>query len=148
MKFWQAMPDVPRVRKDTLPDSYPLYRDDGCKVGGPSCVDCQLNVCKYDAPEMALEERRDRIDARDAETVRLYARGWGVNRIARHLHVSTRSIHRAVQRERDGELDGYRSQSPQPAILARLEALKDPGALFRASWKGLPSLLAPGRGRG
>ncbi len=81
------------VRSDTLPENT-RYTDDGCEVS-PSCLECPLPVCKFDDPgAMMREDRRNR----DDEIFRLRKKGVPVPELARRFEVSTRTIHRVIQR--------------------------------------------------
>ena len=90
-----AVPFAPLapVRSDTLPENM-SYRDDGCDVAR-SCLVCPLAMCKYDDPGwLQRETRRDR----DVEVLRLRDEGVRVPEIARQFNVSTRTVHRVIQR--------------------------------------------------
>lgn len=81
------------VRSDTLPENT-HYRDDGCDVAN-SCLLCPLPVCKFDDPGwLQRENRRDR----DTEVLRLRREGLSVSEIAERFGVSTRTVHRVLQR--------------------------------------------------
>jgi len=81
------------VRSDTLPENT-RYSDDGCEAA-PSCLNCPLPVCKYDDP--GWTRRQDR-GHRDDEIFRLRKAGIPVPELARQFKVSTRTVHRIVQR--------------------------------------------------
>ncbi len=84
---------LPPVRSDTLPENM-NYRDDGCDVSR-SCLSCPLAMCKYDDPGwLQRENRRDR----DVEVLRMRDEGVTVLEIARRFNVSTRTVHRVLQR--------------------------------------------------
>jgi hypothetical protein len=81
------------VRSDTLPENT-RYADDGCEVS-ESCFSCPLSMCKYDDPGwMRREDRRQR----DDEVFRLRNVGISVTELARQFKVSTRTVHRIIQR--------------------------------------------------
>ncbi len=81
------------VRSDTLPENT-RYVDDGCEES-PSCLNCPLPMCKYDDP--GWTRRQDR-GQRDDEIFRLRKAGIPVPELARQFKVSTRTVHRIVQR--------------------------------------------------
>ena len=81
------------VRSDTLPENT-RYKDDGCEAS-PSCLDCPLTLCRYDDPGwLQRESRRDR----DNEIFRLRQEKMSVSEIAKKFGISTRTVHRIVQR--------------------------------------------------
>jgi hypothetical protein len=81
------------VRADTLPENM-RYADDGCEES-PSCLNCPLPVCKYDDPGwLKREDRR----VRDDEIFRLRKQGVPVPELSRQFRVSTRTVHRVIQR--------------------------------------------------
>lgn len=81
------------VRSDTLPENT-RYADDGCEAS-LSCLNCPLPMCKYDDP--GWTRRQDR-GHRDEEIFRLRKAGVPVPELARQFRVSTRTVHRIVQR--------------------------------------------------
>lgn len=81
------------VRSDTLPENT-RYADDGCDLS-TSCLNCPLPICKYDDP--GWTRRQDR-GQRDDEIFRLRKAGLPVPELARQFKVSTRTVHRIVQR--------------------------------------------------
>jgi hypothetical protein len=81
------------VRSDTLPENT-RYADDGCDVSA-SCLECPLSMCKYDDPGWLRREDRKR---RDDEIFRLRKMGVPVPELARQFKVSSRTVHRIVQR--------------------------------------------------
>ncbi len=81
------------VRSDTLPENT-RYADDGCEFS-LSCLSCPLAMCKYDDP--GWTRRQDR-GQRDDEIFRLKKAGIPVPELARQFRVSTRTVHRIVQR--------------------------------------------------
>ena len=81
------------VRSDTLPENT-RYADDGCEVA-TSCLECPLSMCKYDDPGWLRREDRRR---RDDEIFRLRKLGISVPELARQFKVSSRTVHRIVQR--------------------------------------------------
>lgn len=81
------------VRSDTLPENT-RYSDDGCEAAA-SCLECPLAMCKYDDPGWLRREDRKR---RDDEIFRLRKLGISVPELARQFKVSSRTVHRVVQR--------------------------------------------------
>lgn len=81
------------VRSDTLPENT-RYADDGCEAS-TSCLSCPLVICKYDDP--GWTSRQDR-GQRDDEIFRLRKTGVSVPELSRQFKVSTRTVHRIVQR--------------------------------------------------
>lgn len=81
------------VRSDTLPENT-RYADDGCEAS-VSCLTCPLPMCKYDDPGWTTRQDRGR---RDDEIFRLRKTGIPVPELARQFGVSTRTVHRIVQR--------------------------------------------------
>lgn len=81
------------VRSDTLPENT-RYLDDGCEASN-SCLTCPLSMCKYDDPGWL--RRQDRGE-RDDQIFRLRKAGISVPELARQFRVSTRTVHRIIQR--------------------------------------------------
>ena len=81
------------VRSDTLPENT-RYADDGCEVS-ESCFSCPLTMCKYDDPGWLRREDRGQ---RDDEIFRLRKAGISVPELSRQFKVSTRTVHRIIQR--------------------------------------------------
>ncbi len=81
------------VRSDTLPENT-RYKDDGCDVS-TSCLDCPLSLCKYDDPGWLQRESRR---TRDDEIFRLREERVPVAEISKRFGISTRTVHRIVQR--------------------------------------------------
>ena len=81
------------VRSDTLPENT-RYSDDGCEVS-PSCLTCPLPMCKYDDPGWL---RRSDRRSRDREIFMLRQQGVPVRELSARFAVSTRTVHRIVQR--------------------------------------------------
>ena len=123
-----------RVRKDTLPQ-LTNFPDRGCSLGGPSCLRCRLKICRHDTPERNWSERTNKRHALIAQLVR---QGWPWATIMAHMHVSKRTVARAVWRDRAGQLD-----IPDPPILNRLRDLRQASALFRPYRP--PTFAVPGR---
>lgn len=88
---------LPPVRSDTLPENT-RYRDDGCEVAA-TCLNCPLPVCKYDDPGWL--ERENRHD-RDVDILRRREAGQSVMAIATRFGLSTRTVHRVLQRGATG----------------------------------------------
>ncbi len=115
------------VRSDTLPENT-RYADDGCEVSA-SCLDCPLAMCKFDDPGWLHRQDRGR---RDDEIFRLRKAGVPVPELARQFKVSTRTVHRIVQRGGAVESDAPEYDSG-PALslqdLARRHVIKRRTAL-------------------
>ena len=84
---------LPPVRSDTLPENT-RYKDDGCEAAA-SCLDCPLALCKYDDPGWLQRESRR---TRDDEIFRLREEHVSVAKISERFGISTRTVHRIVQR--------------------------------------------------
>ena len=81
------------VRSDTLPENT-RYRDDGCDAA-VTCLECPLSLCKYDDPGWLQRENRR---TRDDEIFRLRSQQIPVAEISKRFGISTRTVHRIVQR--------------------------------------------------
>ena len=81
------------VRSDTLPENT-RYKDDGCDVFY-SCLGCPLAKCRYDDPGFLQRENRR---SRDQEIFRLRQQKVSVVNIAKKFGISSRTVHRVVQR--------------------------------------------------
>ena len=81
------------VRSDTLPENT-RYRDDGCDAS-LTCLECPLSLCKYDDPGW-LQRANRRI--RDDEIFQLRSQQVAVTEISKRFGISTRTVHRIVQR--------------------------------------------------
>ena len=81
------------VRSDTLPENT-RYRDDGCDAA-VTCLECPLSLCKYDDPGWLQRENRR---TRDDEIFRLRSQQVPVAEISKRFGISTRTVHRIVQR--------------------------------------------------
>ena len=81
------------VRSDTLPENT-RYKDDGCDVSS-SCLGCPLAKCRYDDPGFLQRENRR---SRDEEIFRLRQQQVPIVNIAKKFGISTRTVHRVVQR--------------------------------------------------
>jgi hypothetical protein len=81
------------VRSDTLPENT-RYKDDGCDAS-LTCLACPLPLCKYDDPGWLHRESRR---TRDDEIFKLRGERMPVAEIARRFDISTRTVHRIVQR--------------------------------------------------
>ena len=81
------------VRSDTLPENT-RYKDDGCDAS-TSCLHCPLALCKYDDPGWLQRESRR---TRDDEIFRLREERVPVAEISQRFGISTRTVHRIVQR--------------------------------------------------
>lgn len=103
------------VRSDTLPENT-RYSDDGCEAS-PSCLKCPLPVCKYDDP--GWTRRQDR-GHRDDEIFRLRKAGVPVPELSRQFDVSTRTVHRIVQRGGSSRTAGVEAESGPALSLKEL----------------------------
>ena len=81
------------VRSDTLPENT-RYKDDGCDAS-VTCLECPLSLCKYDDPGWLQRENRR---TRDDEIFRLRSQQIPVADISKRFGISTRTVHRIVQR--------------------------------------------------
>jgi hypothetical protein len=81
------------VRSDTLPENT-RYKDEGCDAS-LTCLECPLSLCKYDDPGWLQRESRR---TRDDEIFRLRSRKTTVAEISKCFGISTRTVHRIVQR--------------------------------------------------
>ena len=81
------------VRSDTLPENT-RYKDDGCDAS-LTCLECPLPLCKYDDPGWLQRENRR---TRDDEIFRLRSQQVAVTEISKRFGISTRTVHRIVQR--------------------------------------------------
>ena len=81
------------VRSDTLPENT-RYKDDGCDAS-LACLKCPLSLCKYDDPGWLQRENRR---TRDDEIFRLRSQQIPVAEISKRFGISTRTVHRIVQR--------------------------------------------------
>ena len=89
----QTMMALGYVRSDTLPENT-RYRDDGCDAA-VTCLECPLSLCKYDDPGWLQRENRR---TRDDEIFRLRSQQVPVAEISKRFGISTRTVHRIVQR--------------------------------------------------
>ena len=89
----QTMMALGYVRSDTLPENT-RYRDDGCDAA-VTCLECPLSLCKYDDPGWLQRENRR---TRDDEIFRLRSQQVAVTEISKRFGISTRTVHRIVQR--------------------------------------------------
>ena len=105
------------VRSDTLPENT-RYADDGCEAAS-SCLTCPLAICKYDDP--GWTRRQDR-GQRDDEIFRLRKAGVPVPELARQFRVSTRTVHRIVQRGGSTETAARESDSGPALSLQELNS--------------------------
>ncbi len=81
------------VRSDTLPENT-RYKDNGCGAS-LTCLECPLSLCKYDDPGWLQRENRR---TRDDEIFRLRSQQVAVAEISKRFGISTRTVHRIVQR--------------------------------------------------
>jgi hypothetical protein len=91
----EALTPVPlaHVRSDTLPENT-RYKDDGCEVS-MSCLGCPLALCKYDDPGWMQSGNRR---TRDNEIFQLRQGRVPISEISQRFGISTRTVHRIVQR--------------------------------------------------
>ena len=115
------------VRSDTLPENT-RYRDDGCDAA-VTCLECPLSLCKYDDPGWLQRENRR---TRDDEIFRLRSQQVPVAEISKRFGISTRTVHRIVQR---GGATAVASDEEGVNPIVSLSEL-DERSLFqqRASW--------------
>ena len=115
------------VRSDTLPENT-RYRDDGCDAA-VTCLECPLSLCKYDDPGWLQRENRR---TRDDEIFRLRSQQVSVAEISKRFGISTRTVHRIVQR---GGATPFASDEEGVNPIVSLSEL-DERSLFqqRASW--------------
>ena len=89
-------PEPSGERRDKYPDNMVgkgNYHDAGCSIA-PSCLECPLPECRYDARSNTV-----RVAARDRRIRRSRERGQRCDSLAKRFGLSTRSIHRIVQRK-------------------------------------------------
>jgi hypothetical protein len=110
------------VRSDTLPENT-RYKDDGCDAAS-SCLDCPLALCKYDDPGWLQRESRR---TRDDEIFRLRQDHVSVAEISAQFGISTRTVHRIVQR--GGAAQGPVTQEDDGPIISLSELAER--SLFR-----------------
>ena len=113
---------LPPVRSDTLPENT-RYKDDGCEAAA-SCLDCPLALCKYDDPGWLQRESRR---TRDDEIFRLRQDHVSVAEISAQFGISTRTVHRIVQR--GGAAQGPVTQEDDGPIISLSELAER--SLFR-----------------
>lgn len=80
------------------------YPDNGCRTGGPSCLACPLPVCVHDERPMSLYMAKNRAnDALITAAVNALdlASGQAVAVVAQQNSISSRSVQRAMKRQRD-----------------------------------------------
>ena len=115
------------VRSDTLPENT-RYKDDGCDAS-LTCLECPLSLCKYDDPGWLQRENRR---TRDDEIFRLRSQQVTVTEISKRFGISTRTVHRIVQR------GGATPASPDEEAVNPIVSLSelDERSLFHepASW--------------
>ncbi len=123
------------VRSDTLPENT-RYKDDGCDVS-QSCLDCPLSLCKYDDPGWLQRESRR---TRDDEVYRLRQEKVSVAEISERFGISTRTVHRIVQRS--GATPVSSAEEDEGPILSLPELAEK--SLFRARTP-LPTIFGSDR---
>ena len=82
------------IRNRGLPE-FASYRDTGCELA-PSCLECPLEVCKYDDPNWGKRNLKAR---RNEEIVNMRAAGMTVVQIAAKVNTSERTVYRVIQRD-------------------------------------------------
>jgi AraC-like DNA-binding protein len=88
--------EVTYVQDDDLPENC-HYCDRGCRLA-PSCLNCPLPQCVYDAPapQYLLKQQRN------AQIVQLYTAGEGsIRELAQRYGLSVRSVQRIVKKSRE-----------------------------------------------
>lgn len=92
--------------------------DDGCAVGGPSCLDCQFSPthCVYDLP-MTNRPKALRLEA----AAPLLEAGMTHDQVALHLGVDRRTILRYVKTLPDYVPRGKPRKVPEEAVAALAE---------------------------
>lgn len=67
------------------------YTDNGCELQ-PTCLNCDLPICKHDLQEGFSMSKI----IRDAEIVKLYGEGYGKDQIATKFNLGSRTVRRAI----------------------------------------------------
>ena len=116
----------------------PNIPDRGCRDGGPSCLDCKLPMCKWD---IADKEWQERTDLKHHDIAQLINAGKTQTQVVEEMHVSKRTITRAMERVRGGELETW--MISRSSNLAALHNLKKPSALVKLYRP--PTFAVPGR---
>jgi len=119
------------VRSDTLPENT-RYRDNGCDIS-ESCLHCPLPLCRYDDPGWLQSENRRN---RDDEIVKLRHEKLSTAEIAKRFGVSTRTVHRVVQRGGTTPVSVAEEDNGPLTSLSELAEI----SLFRAR-TALPALM-------
>ena len=115
------------VRSDTLPENT-RYKDDGCDAS-LTCLECPLPLCKYDDPGWLQRENRR---TRDDEIFRLRSQQVAVTEISKRFGISTRTVHRIVQR---GGATPVSSDEEGVSPIVSLSELGERSLFYeRASW--------------
>ncbi len=107
---------LPLARRDSLPENA-SHPDTGCEVS-LSCLACPLPMCKHDDPGWLFNSSRA---LRDEEIARRFNNGERVYPLAVDKGLSTRTIHRILQRERLGIV--YKPDEDDEGQLMTLEQL-------------------------
>lgn len=84
----------PAIRHRGLPE-FASYRDTGCELA-PACLECPLEVCKYDDPNWGKRNLKAR---RNEKIVNMRAKGMTVAQIAAKTNTSERTVYRVIQRD-------------------------------------------------
>lgn len=82
------------IRYRGLPE-YATYRDTGCELA-PACLECPLEICKYDDPHWGKRNLKAR---RNEEIVNLRAGGMSVAQIAATMDTSERTVYRVIKND-------------------------------------------------
>ena len=125
------------VRSDTLPENT-RYRDNGCDVS-ESCLHCPLPLCRYDDPGWLQSKSRR---TRDDEIVKLRHEKLPTAEIAKRFGISTRTVHRVVQR--GGAIPVSVTEEDNGSLISLSELAEI--SLFRAR-TALPALMPVIRSR-
>jgi AraC-like DNA-binding protein len=81
---------------DLLPE-YCRYQDDGCEFAN-SCLNCPFPDCIYAQPGGRQQWLKN---LRDQEVLKLHRQGKSVKELAEMFGLSSRTIQRILQRDRD-----------------------------------------------
>lgn len=103
------MTALPITRTDTLAENT-YYPDTGCRTADAvmangqksSCLDCPFTgACKHDDPIWMEHQTRAK---RDIEIARRHKNGESAVDLSPEYGISTRTIHRIIQHQRDGRV--------------------------------------------
>jgi len=116
----------------------PNIPDRGCRDGGPSCLECWLPMCKWD---MSDKEWQERTDLKHHGIAKRINAGKTPTQVMAEMQVSKRTVARAMERVRAGELETWLIS--RSSNLAALHNLKRASALVKPYRP--PRLLVTGR---